>query len=277
MKEKIEKKPLLDIEKKLDLYNNERLCQIVTVNAGDYEPEAVDIAKKLLKNRGVDYNSVYTAAKDNTTDQSNNESDSIPVYFEMSDSSGGYETIDLYRSEFKKSRESKCIIVNPWSRRFARTIDLGLWNLFLREIIHLLAGDAYEEISTFAGGYAIFATGYVLWIFIEAFALSRYGYTLGKWLLNVHVRNDDGTNPTFTTAIKRGFIIWFIGEGISISFLGFVTNIISFFYLSNKETTIWDKKLNLKVKHTPISWVRILIAAILILAPVCLLLMQYKM
>lgn len=276
MKEKIAKDRLLDIEKKLDLYDDKRLIQIVTVNFEEYEPEAVDIAKKLLKNRGVDY-SAYSEVKDNTTDQSKNESESIPVYFEMADSSGGYETIDQYRSEVKKIRESKSITINPWSRRFARSIDLGLWNLLLRELIHLLAGDTYEEISIFARGYAIYAVGYILWIFIEAFALSRYGYTFGKWLLNVHVRNDDGTNPSFTTAIKRGFFIWFIGEGISISFLGFVTNIISFFYLSNKETTVWDKKLNLQVKHTPIGWVRILIAAIVILVPACLLLMQYRM
>ena len=134
-----------------------------------------------------------------------------------------------------------------------------------------LMWDTYEEISIFARGYAIYAVGYIL-IFIEAFALSRYVY-IWQWL-RMSMSEMMMEQIHHSQQPSNVFFIWF-RWGNKYFILGFCNKYHILLYLSNKETG--DKKLNLQVKHTPIGWVRILIAAIVILVPACLLLMQYRM
>lgn len=81
-----------EIKERMSLLKDERLMTIVTEEFEDYEPEAVEIAKKILQDRGIDYHDAKP--KNDAKITENNENSSIPVYYELNESSGGYESID---------------------------------------------------------------------------------------------------------------------------------------------------------------------------------------
>lgn len=266
---------LNEIEKRMSLLNDETLIQIVTVDYKEYEPEAIDIARRILLKRGINYNSAFFEPVDDSNTQVNEDSSSIPAYYELYSSSGGYDSIFQYRDEIREKRQNKKRTTRPWARFFARGIDLYVWGLMIREILKLISINTYKQLSSIAHGYAINAIIFVLWIFVEGLAISKFGYTFGKWLLNIHVRNYDGGKLNFNTSLKRVFNVWFYGEGLSIPYLSVVTNVISYFYLKNNEITKWDKKLNIEVNHTHIGLIRYLIAIVIVLAPFILIIVRY--
>ncbi|NOX98340.1 MAG: RDD family protein, partial [Verrucomicrobia bacterium] len=61
------------------------------------------------------------------------------------------------------------------------------------------------------------------WIFIEALLLSSFGTTPGKWLFNIRVTRKNGSLFSYSEAIGRSTLVWFIGVGLGISLLQFMT------------------------------------------------------
>lgn len=264
------KKYLSKIEERMDLLNDETLIKIVTVDYDEYEPEAIDIAKNILQQRGIDYNRVFSAPipKDDSGIQVNEDSSSIPAYNELYSSSGGYESLYEYRDKIRENRQNRKSSARPWVRLFARSIDLCIWGFLIKELLKLISISTYEDLLSIANGYVINAVIYVLWIFVEGFTISKFGYTFGKWLLNIHVRNCDGTRLNTKTSLKRVLGVWIYGEGLGIPVLSFVTYIMSYFYLKNNKITKWDKKLSVEVKHTRVGLIRCLIAIVILIAPI---------
>ncbi len=260
---------LSEIEERMDLLNDETLIKIVTVDYEEYEPKAIDIAKSILQKRGIDYDSVFNEPKpkDDSGIQVNEDSSSIPVYNELYSSSGGYESIYEYRDKILENRQKKSS-VRPWVRLFARSIDIFIWGFLIRELLKLISISTYEDLLSIANGYVINAVIYALWIFVEGFAISKFGYTFGKWLLNIHVGNCDRTRLNTKTSLKRVLGVWIYGEGLGIPVLSFVTYIMSYFYLKNNKITKWDKKLSVEVKHTRVGLIRCLIAIVILIAPI---------
>jgi hypothetical protein len=104
------------------------------------------------------------------------------------------------------------------------------------------------------------------WILMEAFCLSTFGTTLGKWLLKVHIRNADGSRLSFKQGCVRGCKIWFRGMGLFIPIVGLVTHVMAFNRLKNHQITSWDEDDSLVVTHSTIGPARIAVVVGIFLA-----------
>jgi|GEM_PF-3584823 len=104
------------------------------------------------------------------------------------------------------------------------------------------------------------------WVLMEAFCLSKFGTTLGKWLLKVQVRNADGSYLSFKQACVRGLKIWFRGMGLFIPVVGLVTHVMAYNRLKNNQITSWDEDDSLVVTHSTIGPVRIAVVVGIFLA-----------
>lgn len=256
-----------EIEKRLVLLKDEILVKIVTEEFEDYEPETLETVKRILTDRGIDYNRVNDEFENETYEDREHKELSIPIYYELSQSSGGYESIYRYKEEVIEKRKHKNLTVRPWVRYWARAIDLMIWGLLTRETIKFFSLSTYNFLTSIAYGYIFSIIVFITWVIGEGYVLSRFGYTFGKWLLNVHIRNSDGKKLDFGLSIKRVIYVWFLGEGLSIPYLAIVTNLISYLGLKSNGITKWDSKLNVEVRHSKIGWVRSILAIIILLVP----------
>jgi len=106
-----------------------------------------------------------------------------------------------------------------------------------------------------------------LWFFVEAFLLSTWGFTPGKWLLKVTVRRKRkilGSKLSFFEALIRSFWVWFEGCGLGIPLIYLFTLIYSYYYLKGRGITRWDLGLDVKVTHEKIGVIRTIMTALLI-------------
>jgi len=107
--------------------------------------------------------------------------------------------------------------------------------------------------------------------------LSKFGYSLGKWILEVKVRNKKGDKLSYIDALRRTMKVWFFGDGLSIPFVCFITNIISYSGLTNRGKTRWDDELEVIVSHEKISELKMIVAVfILIIIPVLISTLRWK-
>jgi len=103
----------------------------------------------------------------------------------------------------------------------------------------------------------------LLLIPFEALLLSTWGYTPGKWLLRVAVRDADGRRLSFREALHRiGAVIVFGVGGASEA--GLITPIVSYRHLKRDGATYWDKLGNFRVWHGRVGAVRTVVAAVAI-------------
>lgn len=160
--------------------------------------------------------------------------------------------------------------VRPWVRLMARAIDGIVWDTILYFTFRLLLSGTYLSIS----GVRYFSVFSILWILLEAVLISTWGFTPGKWILNVDVREKNGRKLTFSRALQRSFFVWIFGNGCSVIYLGTVANIFSYFYLNLKGDTWYDRKGGFDVSHRKIG---VKIALIAVAAVTFMLVFKYYM
>jgi hypothetical protein len=140
-------------------------------------------------------------------------------------------------------------VVRPGLRLLARIID---WTLVLL-VVDLTAPGALALVS-------------FIWFPVEALLLSRWGFTPGKWLLRIAVRDRDGQRPTFREAFRRAALVWAYGAGADTPF-GLATAVLARDGLTRKGTTYWEAVGGYEVHHRPVGAARAVVAgAILLLA-----------
>ncbi len=91
-----------------------------------------------------------------------------------------------------------------------------------------------------------------LWIFAEAFLLSRFGTTPGKALLGIHVSSEDGGPPSYSAALTRSLVIWLRGWGLGIDLLWHLSLALSLFFFLQTGITWWDASRRTVVTHSPV-------------------------
>ncbi len=149
--------------------------------------------------------------------------------------------------------------VRPWVRYFARTADFWICG-FLVGVVTGIAGLA-SDIPQIVFGLVI----PFLWIFIEALLLSTCGTTPGKWLFSTWVSDAMGNRLSFSNALSRAFSVWFMGLGLGLPIVNFITLIVSYVKLKNQGITSWDREGRYAVIHEGLSAVRITIAVLVIM------------
>lgn len=134
----------------------------------------------------------------------------------------------------------------PWMRFFARNIDLALFSILGYLAIafiypKLLGKDEVGKILIVPFAFA--------WVFVEAWLLSKYGTTPGKFLLNTKINLASGAIINYDKALSRSIKAWWRGLGAGLPLISSITCFISYNRLKRKGITTWDMEDGFIVTH----------------------------
>ncbi len=149
--------------------------------------------------------------------------------------------------------------VYPWRRYWARIFDITFIMPIYIFIIALFSPGLNYSISrmdSFIGG-TLLLLFYL--IFFEPMMLSSFGTTPGKALLGIKIRALSGKKISYTTAMRRGSLLWLNGMGIGIPLIAFFTMIIAYNKLKRNGITSWDEKCGISVIHDQLSIFRVIL------------------
>ncbi|MGK0188822.1 MAG: putative RDD family membrane protein YckC [Verrucomicrobiales bacterium] len=141
----------------------------------------------------------------------------------------------------------------PWMRYLARVLDCSIANGVLA-FAGVQLGFVSPAVFTSEAADFLTATGLLIlssymWVFVEAWLLSNYGFTPGKYLFNIRVVREDRTLMSYKQALRRSFTVWLRGYGMGILLLREVLSIMSFIALTQDGKTPWDEQQSLEVVH----------------------------
>jgi len=211
-----------DLQTKYKNLNDEELIAITTVDKNDYTPKGVELARLELANRNIGIEQQKKMA----------------------------ETITSKRELTQ---------VYPWRRYWARLFDIS----FIMPIYIILIALFYPRLNysitrmdSFIGG-TLLLLFYL--IFFEPMMLSSFGTTPGKALLGIKIRDLSGNKISYTTGMKRGFLVWLNGMGIGIPLITLFTMIAAYNRLKRNGITSWDEKCGINIIHHRISILRVIL------------------
>ncbi len=101
---------------------------------------------------------------------------------------------------------------HPWLRYFARGLDMSVYGTISAAVIMLLG------ISPVSGVFSLLNTILTMGVLIglEPLLLSTWGYTPGKWILGLRLRDSKGGKLDYTDGICRTALLLCHGMGLSI-------------------------------------------------------------
>jgi uncharacterized RDD family membrane protein YckC len=146
------------------------------------------------------------------------------------------------------------LVTRALPRFLARLFDALLW---FSVICGLGIATGRMQPGEFAFPPIWFLSGHgLLWVLVEAWLLSRFGFTPGKWIFNLSVERLDGDRADYLRVLKRAFFIWVCAWGLNLPlwtlFGSFVALIL---YLKNGRM-VWDFLVRTQVVHGPARPVR---------------------
>lgn len=153
----------------------------------------------------------------------------------------------------------------PWVRYGSKTLDLLWWFSLFGLIAYGFGFYTTDTESIFV------ILAFLLWAFLEALFISKWGATPGKWIFNMRLFNVDGNKLSYWDAFLRGLRSLGEGYAFSIPFISILTCLRSYDIYQKNGITPWDKCYGVKVVHRSIGFCRtcvivILISSILIFA-----------
>ena len=192
------------------------------------------------------------------------------VVFKQPDyQAGETTTMDAEYEEVSQQR--------PWVRFFARMTDYYVFSLLFSLLLSILFPDFMEQMSqsltqqtgledtddvNFQGIYFIVIMRIVvtfIWVFLEAYTISKFGTTFGKNLLGTRVLDNSGEPLPYDRALKRSYTVWLKGMGAGFVLISWITMLFGYQSLKRDGINSWDKDVESKVIHTHFSTTRILI------------------
>ncbi|NGX56992.1 MAG: hypothetical protein K1060chlam5_01248 [Candidatus Anoxychlamydiales bacterium] len=134
--------------------------------------------------------------------------------------------------------------IDPFSRFLARFLDYSIFTIFL-----VILSKKLPFLNNIFESSEFIPIQFALWIPIEAVCLSYFGYTPGKLLLKIKVRDLYNHKLRFKSSIKRSLSVWFKGLAMGINILNLIALFFSFYKLKTYKITSWDKDEKCKVTH----------------------------
>lgn len=149
---------------------------------------------------------------------------------------------------------------HPWRRYFARALDLGLCALLWTCIEVFLL-----RMNTIGGGtLAKLAHSYLGWgllFVLEPVLLCTWGYTPGKFLFGLQVRDEDGEKLTWWDAIGRLGILFAKGEGYGVPGYSLYCNWKSYKQCTDNTPCPWDEEVSYTIRdENPLRCVGFVVA-----------------
>jgi uncharacterized RDD family membrane protein YckC len=165
----------------------------------------------------------------------------------------------------------KATTIRPWVRWFARIIDYTVWALifsfaFFSSIAIVIPHSYYTIVSFFNNSMLFTILIMASWIPVEAFLLSNFGTTIGKWLLNTSITKYSGAKLSYSNALKRSGLVYLSGVALGLPIFSQLAMVASFVHLRNNESTIWDTNVNSFVCHSKLVWWRSGVAIVIVIA-----------
>lgn len=154
---------------------------------------------------------------------------------------------------------TKLIVVRPWVRYWARTLDIVYFGIVCSILVFFFDQHTFKKMIGESQDAAIILI-VLLWAFVEPISLMVFGTTPGKWVLKTTLRKDSGEAFTYAEGLSRSLKVWFRGQGIYFPIVMLITNCIAYTKLRKNGITSWDKEGNLVVEHEKIGVLRGLIA-----------------
>ncbi len=102
------------------------------------------------------------------------------------------------------------------------------------------------------------------WLPIEAAMIRHYGTTPGKWILGIHVRNDDGSHLDGRQAATRTLRVLVAGIGLGWGVIAPICQAASYWITRRIGRTLWDHLGGHRVGFSPVRGTRYLAVAALI-------------
>ncbi len=135
-------------------------------------------------------------------------------------------------------------------RFLARCLDSMLWFALVcgaGAVTGLLPANTYS--------FAVYISFWIIplsslaWVFVEAWLLSRFGTTPGKWLFNIRVRHAGGGLPSYVSALKRGFFIWVFAWGLGHFEWSMIGSILSLIMFLQNGRMVWDYLVSTQIVY----------------------------
>lgn len=188
---------------------------------------------------------------------------SIPLLLRRLGDEPECERLD-YRPKFDRAIEAG--EPHPWMRYWARLTDHMLVMLTAGVAISIFMGFAMV-LGAFqdpVGKIAIAPTLHrllmipfiVSWIFLEAFLISRFATTLGKWIFGIRVLKSDGSKLTYRESISRAFGVWVFGTACGVPGITHTFQLWSLFALKKDKRSRWDTSCNSVSVYVPQGMLR---------------------
>ena len=130
----------------------------------------------------------------------------------------------------------------PWRRFFARGMDLFLLRVLRLCLFTLLLR---ANVTRFSGveKWILELLDWAALVPLEAFCLSRWGTTPGKWLMGLRLEHVSGRRLTFQEALWRAAEVFFRGEGGTVPLLSLYRNWKSYrAVMDTQEGAPWDRE-----------------------------------
>ena len=164
--------------------------------------------------------------------------------------------------------------VRPWIRYWARLIDIFVFAI-LQIVIVILVLMILKKLEIEINIHFLdeipdlifnIVVGF-LYIFVEPIFFAIWGTTVGKALLKIRVRHEDGRKLSYKDALQRTFLVLFLGQGVGFPIVSIITHVMAYFRLKNQGITSWDESEHYVVTHQTLGKLR---ATLLIVVPLVL-------
>jgi uncharacterized RDD family membrane protein YckC len=151
---------------------------------------------------------------------------------------------------------------HPWRRSFARGLDLSLVSILLGLVLAPFAPES--EIVGVKGGGGTLSTWYYTTIWsaavMNAIFISRFGTTIGKWLLGIRVLSEERSLLPFKKALGREIIVLLLGFGAGVFVFSLLSIGITIWFIKTKGATPWDRYALASTEFAPLSLSRLFLA-----------------
>ena len=158
------------------------------------------------------------------------------------------KSLPLSRRVDPAEQDSIAAAPYPWRRFFARALDWSLaavlWTAFRLLLFRWdWAGWGPEALYGYADAASLWLGGWLFLLLLEPILLCTWGYTPGKCLLRLKVRQVDGSKLTWWSALRRTLHLFLRGTGLGIPLLRLVCLATSWSACRRDRVLPWDRGL----------------------------------
>jgi uncharacterized RDD family membrane protein YckC len=137
----------------------------------------------------------------------------------------------------------------PWRRLGARLVDVGVMRSVLGGLA-VAAGWLTPSRFLFPTEPAIIVF-FVVWSIVEAWMLTQWGTTPGKWLFGLGVARGDGTRLAFHQSLARALQGWMFGWAFGLFPFTLITGVLWLIVYRRHGRAWWDLNSSIDVAGEP--------------------------